>query len=557
MAKRTANAAVEPMHPVHRLARQYLAANKWAMRQEMLDVIGSILHLRSIGVDLSDKSRIELAALRDARIAHRATDRPGVAMLAEQMTAEDVQASVTAARRSSTPLAGAVAVIPLCGVIDQKIGSMADISGGTSVDGFMKQFRQCLNDPGVAGIVIDADTPGGNVSGVPEAAAEILAARGAKPIVAVADPMIASAGYYLCCAADEVVCMPSGEVGSIGVLAVHDDFSAQNEMVGYKPTYISFGTYKTELNPDTPLSPDALAYQQQQIDAIGNDFVRFVARARNLPVDTVRSSFGQGRMLLAKEALAAKMIDRIETLDAAIARVGRLAKAQSTPVQSGARAAVAGVVPADVSEERAPQDAPWSTPTLGDFTDSAWMHLSDAEKQRIAGHYAWAAAVPPAHFTDLALPHHRPSDGKIVYAGVVAAARRLARTELPTADRAAVTAHLRRQWLAFGGSEQELPESLKGVLLEHFRVAVEAEQAARAASQPLALDPQAQDAPSRFSRLLSTLSGDQVSAAQASIATMTDDAEATALLETLVAAQLAAQVDAEALDLTMRLRSRA
>jgi signal peptide peptidase SppA len=334
MAKRTANAAVEPMHPVHRLARQYLAANKWAMRQEMLDVIGSILHLRSIGVDLSDKSRIELAALRDARIAHRATDRPGVAMLAEQMTAEDVQASVTAARRSSTPLAGAVAVIPLCGVIDQKIGSMADISGGTSVDGFMKQFRQCLNDPGVAGIVIDADTPGGNVSGVPEAAAEILAARGAKPIVAVADPMIASAGYYLCCAADEVVCMPSGEVGSIGVLAVHDDFSAQNEMVGYKPTYISFGTYKTELNPDTPLSPDALAYQQQQIDAIGNDFVRFVARARNLPVDTVRSSFGQGRILLAKEALAAKMIDRIETLDAAIARVGRLAKAQSTPVQS-------------------------------------------------------------------------------------------------------------------------------------------------------------------------------------------------------------------------------
>lgn len=276
------------------LARRYLATRFWAMREQTLDIVCEMLRMRSHGIEL---------------------------------TAEEIQARIGAARRgTAAPMAGAVAVIPLCGVIDQKIGSMSEISGGTSVDGFMKQFRQCLNDPGVSGIVIDADTPGGNVSGVPEAAAEILAARGTKPIVAVADPMIASAGYYLCCAADEIVCMPSGEVGSIGVLCVHDDFSAQNEMIGYKPTYIQFGAYKTELNPDQPLDPDALAYQQQQVDAIGNDFLRFVAKARGIPVDTVRSDFGQGRMLLAKAALAGKMIDRIDTLDATIARVGRMAR---------------------------------------------------------------------------------------------------------------------------------------------------------------------------------------------------------------------------------------
>jgi signal peptide peptidase SppA len=276
------------------LARNYMASRVWAIRSDTLHVMGELLRMRSQGIAL---------------------------------TAEEIQARIGAPRRAANAMAGAVAVIPLVGVIDQKVGSMTDISGGTSIDGFMKSMRQCVQDPGVSAIVIDADTPGGSVDGVPEAAAEILSMRGTKPIVAVADTCIASAGYYLCCAADEIVCMPSGQVGSLGVVGVHDDYSKQNEMLGYTPTYIFFGAYKVEMNSDSPLDPDALAYQQGQIDAIGNDFLRFVAKARNLPVDTIRSGFGQGRMMLAKDALAAKMIDRIDTLDATIQRVGRMAKA--------------------------------------------------------------------------------------------------------------------------------------------------------------------------------------------------------------------------------------
>lgn len=474
MAKRTGKA-----NELHRPARQYLAAAYWAIREEVLDVIGSVLHLRSIGIDLDADGRVRLADLRRERVAHRHAELPGVAMLGEDMAPGDVTAAVEAARRgSAAPVVGAVAVIPLCGVIDQKIGSMTDISGGTSVDGFMKQFRQCLNDPGVAGIVFDVDSPGGNVSGVPEAAAEILAARGKKPMIAVADPMIASAAYYLCCAADEVVCMPSGQVGSIGVLCVHDDFSAQNEMVGYKPTYISFGDYKTELNPDQPLAPAALAYQKEQVDAIGNDFVRFVAKARGLPVDTVRADFGQGRMLLAKNALGVKMIDRIETLDAAIARVGRLAKSPAVTVTTAAiRAAAPGVVPADVSAELAPIETSWSRPSLSDFTDHAWSTLPEAERQRIAGHYGW---VPDSGaFGDLELAHHHPADGRVVLKGVVLAAQDLDRAHIPAADRPAVKAHLRQHWIAFGGDETTMPESLRADLAEQFRIAYAEELAAR------------------------------------------------------------------------------
>lgn len=79
------------------------------------------------------------------------------------------------------------------------------------------------------------------------------------------------------------------------------------------------------------------------------------------------------------------------------------------------------VVPPNVSSETAPADAPWSRPTLADFTDKQWGDLSDGEKRQIAGHFAWANQMPPATFGDLKLPHHDPKSHKAVWRGVAAA----------------------------------------------------------------------------------------------------------------------------------------
>ena len=117
-----------------------------------------------------------------------------------------------------------------------------------------------------------------------------------------------------------------------------------------------------------------------------------------------------------------------------------------------------GVSPRDATTDLAARDDAWSPPTLGDFTREPWADLTDAVKRRIAGHFAWAAEMPPAAFGSLKLPHHRASDGKVVWRGVVAAAGRLNQTDLPSADLGAVKAHLRRHYAAF---DQEPPEILR------------------------------------------------------------------------------------------------
>lgn len=122
-----------------------------------------------------------------------------------------------------------------------------------------------------------------------------------------------------------------------------------------------------------------------------------------------------------------------------------------------------GVVPSDVSDELAPEDEPWEAPNLSDFTDKPWAELSLAEKRRIAGHFAWAASMPPETYGDLKLPHHRPQDGKVVWRGVVAAMAALmgARggVNIPAQDRRRVYEHLARHYRQFDREPPEFSES--------------------------------------------------------------------------------------------------
>jgi signal peptide peptidase SppA len=177
-------------------------------------------------------------------------------------------------------------------------------------------------DESVGAIVIDIDSPGGSVFGTPELADEILKARGAKPIIAVANSNADSAAYWIASAADEIVGTPSSMVGSIGVWTMHVDFSKMDERVGMKVTYVSAGKYKVEGNEYEPLGEEAQAALQARVDEYYGMFVAAVAKGRGVTASAVRNGYGEGRVVTAKQALALGMIDRIGTLGQTLARFG-------------------------------------------------------------------------------------------------------------------------------------------------------------------------------------------------------------------------------------------
>jgi len=240
----------------------------------------------------------------------------------EKLSEEEIQASMSAGSRVSPKSSGAVAVIPVYGTISRRMNMMSRMSGGTSIEQLTASFRQAMSDPSVKAIVLNVDSPGGSVDGVPELGAEILAARAQKKTIAVSDTMAASAAYWLASACDELVVTPSGSVGSIGVFAVHEDYSKALETEGVSVTLVSAGKYKTEGNPYQALSSEAKDALQSDVDKFYGMFVKAVAQGRRTTQETVKNGYGEGRMVMAQDAVKEGMADRVATLDQVLADLG-------------------------------------------------------------------------------------------------------------------------------------------------------------------------------------------------------------------------------------------
>ncbi|HEV2064048.1 MAG TPA: S49 family peptidase, partial [Thermoanaerobaculia bacterium] len=172
------------------------------------------------------------------------------------------------------------------------------------------------------------DSPGGEVYGADEAATVIRGVRASKPVVAVANSLAASAAYYLASQANELLVTPSGEVGSIGVYAVHEDWSAALDEGGVKVTFVSAGEGKTDGNDAQPLSDTAKADMQAAVDRYYSMFTAAVAKGRGVSVDRVRSEW-KAKVYGAKQAVEVGMADAVGTLDDAIRRASALARARS------------------------------------------------------------------------------------------------------------------------------------------------------------------------------------------------------------------------------------
>lgn len=192
--------------------------------------------------------------------------------------------------------------------------------GGTGLDAFVAKLQAAVAAPDVRAVVLDVDSPGGSVFGVEEAAAAVMAARGRKPIIAVANHMAASAAYWVASAADELVVSPSAMVGSVGVITVHVDDSKLMESIGYQTTVIAAGRFKGEMLG--PLTDEAKAELQGQVDRYYEAFVRSVAKGRGVTAAKVRGDFGEGRVVGASAAVQAGMADRIGTLDSVLKKLG-------------------------------------------------------------------------------------------------------------------------------------------------------------------------------------------------------------------------------------------
>ena len=279
---------------------RYAMSQPWAIEQSKLDEIMVLMARRMEGHKLTAED------IRD--------------VVGEDMDRNAAKIEAAAAGRARS---GSVAVVPILGTIFHRAASLEESSGGTSTRHIKAQLDSAAKEKNVGTILLDVDSPGGGVDGIQELADDIFRARESKRIVALADVTMASAAFWLASQAHEIVGTPSSQTGSIGVFGLHEDLSERAKMLGVKMTIVSRGKFKTEGNPFEPLSDEAKEFFQKRVDAAYDNFVGAVARGRGVSVSEVKSGFGEGRALTAKDAKKAGLIDRIATREEAISQLVR------------------------------------------------------------------------------------------------------------------------------------------------------------------------------------------------------------------------------------------
>lgn len=280
---------------------QAIAGRPWAIRPEI------VTHVRGL------IAREGIAGLRH------------LAALKADVHGFDAAAGLRAARGPST--VSTVAVVPVIGTLTQRPGMVASAETRSTVQ-VAAEIRSAVEDQAVDAVLMEIDSPGGEVYGVPEAWASIRESATVKPVVAFANSIAASAAYYLGSAADEFWATPSGQVGSVGVYALHVDMSKALSDLGEAWDFIiaTDSPFKVEGNPAGPLTGEARAYLQRDIDRYMGMFVRDLARGRETSEARVKTRFGGGRMVNPSDAMGAGMIDRVGTFDQAVRRAGELGR---------------------------------------------------------------------------------------------------------------------------------------------------------------------------------------------------------------------------------------
>lgn len=197
------------------------------------------------------------------------------------------------------------AVVPVMGVL----GDWMPYSYITGM------IEKALKRDDINEIVLLIDSPGGAVAGLFDSCRFIEKASKKKKCTAYVTGMACSAAYAIATACDEIYMMEDAEVGSCGCYAHAVEYSdAYFEKEGFLHR-----VFRSKCSPKKNCSvitdeAEAEAFQAE-IDALGEKYLRYVAKRRKCAYSDALENFGKGGVLMGEKAIAAGMVDGIKTLE--------------------------------------------------------------------------------------------------------------------------------------------------------------------------------------------------------------------------------------------------
>lgn len=298
-----------------------------------------------------------------------------------------------------------VAVLPIYGALLQRAGQFdANCMPMASYQRIGARFEAMLADPDVKGVLLEVDSPGGEVAGNFELARRMLARRDAgKPVWGHANESAFSAAYSLIASTARISVPQAGSVGSIGVVMLHMDQSERDRKQGVTYTPIYAGARKVDFNSHAPLSAEALAAGQAEVDRLYDMFIGHVATARSLDQQIVRGT--EAGILAASDARQLGLVDVVQGFDETLQELTAAVSApRSTTFLPGSNATSQPTKKGETEMSQTNEGTPVSEAEAQRreraAADAATRQAAGAERTRISailGHAEAAGRTPLAH----------------------------------------------------------------------------------------------------------------------------------------------------------------
>ncbi|MFH0952849.1 MAG: signal peptide peptidase SppA [Verrucomicrobiota bacterium] len=216
--------------------------------------------------------------------------------------------------------------IPVEGVIFRENGEGFFGTKFDKIEAILRQIRCAQNDTDVKAIILEVDSPGGDLTASDEiyqALRNFKASAGGRKVVAFFRDLAASGGYYISMPADWIIAEPTTLIGSIGVIMQTLNWKGLSEKIGVTDTTIKSATNKDLLNPFHDVPPEQIEILQNVIDHMHERFCFVVGAARKLDPNRL-DTIADGRVFTADASLGFDLIDQIGYWDEVVAKTAEL-----------------------------------------------------------------------------------------------------------------------------------------------------------------------------------------------------------------------------------------
>ena len=222
-----------------------------------------------------------------------------------------------------------IAIILMRGLISSSIpGNVGD----SMVDDMRAALEQAREDEEVKAVVLEIDSPGGEVTASDVIYNAVVRTRAKKPVVVYMDSLSASGGYYVACGGKFLMASDTTITGSIGVIIQTFNYEQLFNKVGLASVVFKSGRFKDMLNGARPITPEEREYVQSFVMKTYDKFLGIVAKERNLPAEGLRSGIADGRILSGRDAYDNKLIDGLGQIEDAFAKAKELGHAPDAAI---------------------------------------------------------------------------------------------------------------------------------------------------------------------------------------------------------------------------------